>query len=137
MTDDALPNDPVATAQALTSSLDALSGELEAANRFGRRNRRMIWWLAVSLLLDVVLTVVVAVVAVEVNHASDKAAQVHSQQVATCLSTNEGRKLNVQLWDYVLSIPPSRPRTEEQDKRIADFRVFLHKTFAPRDCSRI
>lgn len=62
---------------------------------------------------------------------------VHDQQVATCQSGNESRKLQVQLWDYVLGFPPSRPRTEAQDKQIADFKAYVHKTFAPRDCSKI
>lgn len=131
------PGDPLATAQALTTSLNTMTARLEAVNRYGRRNRHMIYGLVASLLLDAILTVVIAIVAVEANRANDRAAQVHNQQVATCLSTNEGRKLNVQLWDYVLSIPPSQPRSDAQTKRIADFKVFLHKTFAPRDCSKI
>lgn len=68
--------------------------------------------------------------------AAAKAEKVRTQQVATCQSSNEARSLQVQLWDYVLSFPPSRPRTEAQEKKIADFKAFVRKTFAPRDCSK-
>jgi hypothetical protein len=144
MTGDDEPRDLIAVAQALTSSMDGLAeqvgtlnAQVEAQESYGRRNRRMIWGLVVSLLLDAVLTVVIATVAVQANHASDRATQVRNQQISTCLSTNEARALNIRLWEYVLTIPPSQQRTEEQVKRIADFKVFLRKTFAPRDCSKI
>jgi len=85
----------------------------------------------------VVLTFVIVKVAVQANHASNQAEQVHAQQAATCLSSNEARKLQVQLWEYVLSFPPTRPRTEAQEQQIKDFRAFMRKTFAQRDCSKI
>ena len=69
--------------------------------------------------------------------AAAKAEQVRTQQVATCQSSNEARKLQVQLWEYVLSFPPSRPRTEVQEQQIKDFKAFMRKTFAQRDCSKI
>lgn len=63
--------------------------------------------------------------------------QLRDQQVATCESSNESRALNVRLWDYVLSFPPSRPRTQAQEKQLELFKAFMRKTFAPRDCTKI
>lgn len=138
------PRDLVAVAQALASSMDGLAeqvgtlnAQVEAQESYGRRNRRMIWWLVVSLLFDVVLTAVIATVAVQANRASDQAAQVKSQQVSTCLASNEARANNKKLWDYVLAATPTKPRTEEQNEQVRDFRAFVDKTFAPRDCSKI
>jgi len=137
MTGDDASSDVVTTAQALTASLNGMTAQLEELTRYGQRNRHLIWGLAVSLVLDLVLTVVIVTVAVQANHASNQAQQVHAQQAATCLSSNEARKLQVQLWEYVLSFPPTRPRTEAQEQQIKDFRSFMRKTFAQRDCSKI
>jgi hypothetical protein len=144
MIGDDASGDLVAVAQALTASMDGLAqqvgvlnAQVDAQESYGRRNRRMIWGLVVSLLLDAILTVVIVTVKVQANRASDQTAQVRTQQITTCVSTNEARALNVQLWEYVLTIPPSQQLTEEQKKRISDFRVFLRRTFAPRDCSKI
>lgn len=144
MTGDDKSRDLVAVAQALTTSMDGLAEQVgtlntqvEAQESYGRRNRRMIWWLVVSLLLDVVLTAVIVTVAVQANQASDQAAEVHAQQVATCLAGNEARVNNEKLWGYVLAVPPSKPRTAEQLKQIDDFKAFVQRTFAPRDCSKI
>jgi hypothetical protein len=127
----------VGTAKALTSALDGLRVQLAQATRYGHRNRRMIWWLVVSLVLDVALTIAIAVLAVETRSANDKAAQVHTQQVATCLAGNQSRAAQIQLWDYILSLTPSTPLTQEQKRQLADLRGYVHKVFAARDCSRV
>lgn len=137
-------SDPIEAAQKLTSALDGMSERLEAVSarldeqgQYGRRNRRLIRWLVLSLALDALLTGAFAFGAVKVNEANTRTVQVHNQQVATCQSGNEARQLNVKLWDYVLSAAASRPLTAERKKQIDDFKAFVHTTFAPRDCSKI
>ncbi len=144
MTGDDEPRDLIAVAQALTSSMDglaeqvgALNAQVEAQESYGRRNRRMIWWLVVSLLFDVVLTAVIATVAVQANRTSDRATQIHSQQVSTCLAGNEARAKNVQLWEFVFKLTSTTEQTPEQKARVVKFRAYLYDTFAPRDCSKI
>jgi hypothetical protein len=129
--------DPVATAQALTASLNGLRAGLDEANRFGRRNRHMIWWLIASLVLAAVALVAVGAVAIQAHDATSAAARVHDQQVATCRAGNDARRAQIQLWDYLLSVPPPSPPPEEQRKRLDQFRGFVHQVFAPRDCSRV
>jgi hypothetical protein len=120
----------VEAAEALTASLNGLGDRLEEATRYGRRNRHMIWGLVVSLVLDVALTIALTVVAIQGHN-------VHSQQVATCRAGNDARRAQTQVWDYILSLQPSEPLTAQQRKQIADFKTFVRRALAPRDCSRL
>lgn len=129
--------DPVTTARALTKSLDALSARLEALTSYGLHNRRMIRGLVVSLALDVVLTVVVTYVAFQAQHASDNATRARAQQVTACQSGNAARAVQIQLWDYILALPPTHTLTAAEIKQRADLKTYLHKVFVPRDCTRI
>lgn len=129
--------DPVITAQELTGALTTLSGRLEDATRYGHRNRKMIWGLVVSIVLDVALTVTLTLVAVQAQNAGETADQARANQISVCRSTNVSRQQNLQLWEYVLSIPPAKPPTEEQKKQREAFRAYIHKVFAPRDCNRL
>lgn len=86
-------------------------------------------------LVMVLLSVLILVGSVVGNYAYTRT--LRNNQVQTCEASNESRKLNVQLWDYVLSFPPSRPRTEAQEQQIIDFKAFIRKTFAQRDCSKL
>jgi hypothetical protein len=144
MIGDDASGDLVAVAQALTASMDGLAqqvgvlnAQVDAQESYGHRNRRMIWGLVAALFLIAVLTVAVAMVAVQADHASGKATQVRTQQISACVSSNEVRANNKRLWDYLFSLPPTKPRTTEQDTQIQNFRAFVNKTFAPRDCSKI
>lgn len=139
------PEDRVAE---LTRAANELVGEMRRLNvdsgqqlvtltRRSSRDRKMIYTLAASLALDLLLTVAIFLVAVRADNASNRADQVHAQQVATCQNSNEARRVQVQLWDYILSLPAPRPRTDEQERQLLQFRAYVHRVFAPRDCSRI
>jgi hypothetical protein len=137
-------SDPIETAQKLTSSLDALSERLQEVSarqdeqiQYGRRNRHLIWGLVVSLVLGLALTIAVVGVGIKANQANTKANETHSQQIATCRSGNEARAVNVQLWDYIFSVKPVTPRTTAQEEQIVEFKMYVHRAFAPRDCSKI
>lgn len=128
--------------QALTTSNDMVSGQLErlkaesaAHRRYGRRNRHLIWVLAAAVVL--LLTTGVVINGVRTSNASDLARQVHATQVSTCQQANATRAQQLQIWDYVLAVPQATPPTAAQEKIRADFRAFVHRVFAARDCSRI
>lgn len=142
--DDANRDDPLATAQALTGALETLSDRLEAVTEtqaeqvaYGRRNRRLIWLTIVSLVFSVLLTVGLTVTAVRLNDTNDKADRNRERQISTCVSTNEARANNKRLWDYLLKLPPTTPRTDAQVEQLAAFKAFVDQTFAPRDCTKI
>lgn len=118
--------------------LRADSGEqLVTLARRSSRDRKMIYTLAASLVLDVMLTAALLMVGIRATDAGDRADQVHAQQQATCQNSNEARQAQVQLWDYILSLPAPEPRTDEQERQLVKFRAYVHRVFAPRDCSRI
>ena len=131
------PADALATAQALTASMGQLASEVNELNRLGHRNRRMIWGLAASLALDIILTGGIAWTATQAQSANGAAKQNRVTHINVCMSGNVARQQNLQLWEYVLSVPPSTPPTEKQKQQREQFRVRVHQIFAPRDCDRI
>jgi hypothetical protein len=61
----------------------------------------------------------------------------HEVLVNNCRLGNEFRTDNQSLWEYILTIPPSRPLSAEQKEQRANFETFLNKTFEKRDCERL
>jgi hypothetical protein len=128
--------DALDAARRLADSLDGVRRELREVKEQGRRNRHLIWGLAVSLLLDVTLTVVVALVAVQAHSASSTASQAYASNQALCTATNTARVQQVELWTYLLNLTKG-PETPAEKKVIGEFTAYLHKVFAPRDCARL
>lgn len=110
-------------------------GELKESDR---KHGTYIGLLGVSFFLDVCLTIGMFYVG---HKAQVTANQVADNQHATCISSNEGRALQIKLWNYVLAFPPPANETTDQAARrtqnVAKFKVFLNTTYAPRDCSKI
>lgn len=112
-------------------------GELKASDR---KHGTYIGLLGVSFLLDICLTVGMIYIG---GKAQQTAHRVAGSQYETCISSNEGRSLQIKLWNYILSSPSSAPKGEspEQTKsrmqNVAKFKTFLNVTYAPRDCSKI
>ena len=136
------PEDVVAAVRALTESntvlsdqLNLLRAESEGHRRYGHRNRAMIWALAVAVVL--ILAAGIVVNGVQASNASDLARQVHATQVSTCQQGNVTRQQQIQIWDYVLAVPPATPPTAREKKIRADFQAYVHRVFAARDCGKI
>jgi outer membrane murein-binding lipoprotein Lpp len=128
--------------RALTASNDAVSDQLEklkaesvSHRRYGLRNRHLIWLLAVVVV--VLLLAGIIINAVQASKANDLARQVHETQVSNCQQSNVTRVQQIQIWDYVLAVPPATPPTAAQRKIRADFKAYVHRVFAPRDCDKI
>lgn len=54
--------------------------------------------------------------------------------IASCETSNEARRNNTVLWDFILKQPPQKPLTKEQQTVRNNFIDLKNKTFAPRDC---
>jgi hypothetical protein len=114
--------------------MEDLRTELCAVENYGHRNRRYIVGLAVSIGLDVALSIVVIIVALVVSSTNDIAHQNREAQKASCLSGNDTRAASVQLWSYVLDTAErNNPANRAQ---IEDFRTYMKKAYAPRDCNQ-
>lgn len=135
MTDDKY-RETLNAAADLQESMAVLSGEIRGLRTYGKRNRNYIVGLAVSLFLDLVLSIVVAFVAVSAAEANDQADQNRRTQIATCESANQSRAVTVNLWNYVLDSAAKNDPTPQKLKQISDFRAYMQKAYAPRDCSQ-
>jgi hypothetical protein len=112
--------------------------ELAASNR---RSKKQLVVLGVSVGLDVILSVIIGVFGVQVRHVSQRAQDTALANADTaynsCVSLNEGRSLNSQLWDFIfatLTANPTNPPTADGQRRIAVILDQVHQTFTPKDC---
>lgn len=133
MTD--MPERAISTAQGLTTAVQELVEKADELANYGHRNRTMIWLLAFAVVL--ILAAGIVVNAVRASNAADLARQVHDTQVATCQQGNATRLQQIQIWDYVLAVPPAKPPSAQEQKIRADFKAYVHRVFAPRNCSKI
>lgn len=132
------PRDTLRAAAALEGTMAGLRGEMAALRHSSKRNRNWIVGLAVSLVLDIVLSVVVAVVAVQASQASDLAHQNRQAQIATCDAGNQARSVSVSLWNYVLDLSSKSPenQTPQRKEQIEQFRAYMKNAYAQRDCTQ-
>lgn len=97
--------------------------------------------LAVSLVFDLVLSFVVWRVAFTARDASRRAISAQAHARLLCLSGNESRAQQVELWETILTMSAQSPREEtpaqaELRKRQSEqFRAYLSTVFRPRDCT--
>jgi hypothetical protein len=105
--------------------------------KYGRQNRRLIKWIFISVALDILLTASLSFVFLRQQHNQNSILATSNFVTAGCKSGNDIRAAEIKLWNYVLSFPPATPRTPAQNQQVADFKVFLDKTFAPRNCGTL
>lgn len=96
-------------------------------------NRRLIWLVAVGVIVNVLLSAAVCVLAIEAFQTASIATSAKYQAYLTCINSNEARKTELQLWDYILSLPPTTD-TPQQRAEIARFKQYVHTQFAQRKC---
>jgi hypothetical protein len=136
-------SEALATAKGLTGALEAIGEKIEGLTGAVATSRHMIIALAVSLCIDVALTIVVAVFAVQAHDASDSAvaarltaAVAARDNRALCLSGNVARAEQIEPWEDLLALSKP-PKTAAQKRLVDEFVAKLHKIYEPRDCSHI
>jgi hypothetical protein len=131
----------MATAQGLTDALRRMTIELRQVQAYGQRSRRIIAWLSASLVLDVALTVVVALFAGQANHATDQAAstltQLHKAQISACQLGNQSRTQEVTLWDHIAAAGTTSRTPAKIRREDAALLAYIRRIFAPRNCPAI
>lgn len=129
----------------LSVQVEGLSQSVTALARKQRRDRTVLIATLAGLCVSLVALVLIGVVAVQASDAAkaaDSAKTIaESNRVAarlTCEANNQGRATQVELWTYVLDmVGTNNPTlTREQALRLAQFRTYVQKVFAPRDCSK-
>lgn len=138
--------DPIAAAESLEQAMGSLASDVRALSDYGHRNRALIWGLAISLALDVVLSIGFGFVALQANSASHRATEATSaaaqnrlNALVTCQSSNEARRVSRQMWTYVLDVmTENNPSpSAEQLRQVRTFRAYLATVYADRDCSNV
>lgn len=139
MTEPYDPNDTLAAARRLETSMDQLHQEMQYLRVYGKRNRHLIWGLAGSILFDVALSVLLFFVFVVAGSARDTADRNRETQIATCEANNQSRQVTTNLWNYILDTASKNPesQTEAKRKQIADFRAYMESAYAQRDCTKV
>lgn len=114
--------------------VNPIDKQIAALTKSDSSRRRQIRWLALSLALDVMLTIGFGYTTLQAHYAAAKAETNQSALLRNCETSNEARRNNAVLWDFILKQPPQQPLSEKQQKVRSDFIDLKEKTFAPRDC---
>lgn len=132
-------NPAIAAATRLQESVVDLKQEIVGLQQYGQRNRHLIVGLAISLALDVLLTIGVIIAAITANNAGAVADANRQNQFDTCNASNQTRQASRNLWNYVLDTVEKNPQnqTPDRQKQIAEFRAYMQDAYADRDCSHI
>lgn len=129
----------------LSLQVEGLSASVTALSRKQVWDRRLLVWVISGLCVSLVALVLVGVVAVRANQAANRADSAYAiaesnKQAArlTCEANNQARTTQIQLWTYLLDLAAQTtpPPTREQVLAQAQFRTYVQKVFAPRDCSK-
>lgn len=102
--------------------------------RDANRRKRQLRILTASIVFDIVLSIALGVVTFKTNELAKLAQSNSDAVVANCEVSNESRRDEKALWDFVFALPVLEPPTAEEQARAAQFKAFINKTFAERDC---
>lgn len=121
----------------MTGEAQALRKEVIELKSYGKKSRRLIRIVAVSVVFDILVSVGLFF---GYRRTQELSSQASSAVVATCLSGNESRRIQTDLWHTLLSLPPSPGQTPEQKKYLeeqtAKFKSYIDTAFKQRDCSK-
>jgi hypothetical protein len=125
-------------AQALSIARQATETQEKIVIQQGK-SRRNIRLIAVSVALDVALSVSLIFLAVGQASVSD---QIHRSQVTACGIGNGNRAAQIRLWDHVIAIskaPPGETAAQRTARlaKLAAFRAYVRTTFHPVDCTAL
>jgi hypothetical protein len=155
---DSLAQATAAKAFALAASLDQtlvkIAERLDRYSAFGRRSRQIIIALAVSFALDITLTVVLSIVAIQAAGTAITSAQLvqelhvqqtalHAAQLTVCANGNRFRADQNVIWRRFIAIltTPTATSTKAQvakaDKLAAQFLAYVGTVNHPVDCAAL
>lgn len=132
--------DPVQRSDELDEKLSKATDveeQIGALAKEGKRTRKLVLYLAISVGVNVALTIVLAVVFYNQNIIQDKLIKNQNNIVASCNAGNEFRRSNLRIWDYLLDQPPTVPRTIDEQRQLNKFRNIVTDTFRLRDCEKL
>jgi hypothetical protein len=106
-----------------------------------KTNRRLIKWVAASVLFDIGLSIAFGILALSAHGAANRANSAATQAKQNCIAANQSKAIEKSLWDFVLGFPPPPDETAAEKKvrmeSTAKFRAHIKQAFAPRDCNHL
>jgi hypothetical protein len=144
----------LALAEALGETLGEISRRLEEYSAFGKRSRQIIIALSVSFVLDVIITVVLSIVALQAHGTASTNAQLvqelhtqqaalHTEQLASCADGNTFRADQDIIWQDFIRIltTPTATSTKAQeaaaDKLASEFLKYVTTVNHAIDCTAL
>ena len=121
--------DAIDAANALTESLNGLKGEISIVNKRGRRTRSLLNWLFLSIFLDIVLSAFLAIAFVKLDNANEQVEKNAVNTTQACMSGNESRRTQVELWGTIFSVIG-----ENRLPEIPTLKARVNQVFAQRVC---
>jgi hypothetical protein len=138
------PDEVIQTIRVIQTTMNTIDQSLNAIADFGRRTRRITLALIISLVLDVTLTAIVGILSANAistsNATQSETAAIKSVQHSQCVTTNEARSENKDLWLFFVQLIESQPSTDTpQQKANAQkaLNILVNKintTFRQRPC---
>lgn len=130
------------TAVALATTLgtlNSMSNKLVEIRQYGHKSRKFIIGLAISLFLDITLSVLTVLLAVGVNNAQNSVQHVNFTQ---CVASNEARAqdalfLNTLLNDFVAPGTKVTPENAAAVTKVNQLRQIVRSKDAQRDCVKL
>lgn len=98
------------------------------------RRKRQLHILTGTVIVTLVLALGLTFVSFKLFQITRLAQNNQDAVIQNCETANDSRKNQLALWNYVFSITPEQPRSDSQNQQTEEFRAFVEKTFAPRDC---
>lgn len=123
-----------AAVTALHADLSELRYDLNSVTLYGTRSRRLIRAAAVSIVLDIILSLGLGYISFQARDASQNAATAIK---TNCLSGNEARKNQIDLWTSIFALPSTKPPTEQAARDYEGLKLHIQQIFAPRDCNAL
>jgi len=125
----ALPEAVLARMEEVSHALGDVSRRLQAVAESSKNTRRLAIGLAVSIFLDVALTIIVTLLSLS---ALSQGSTLHQSQLAACSITNQSRIEQRALWGYLFQLTGGVKTLQE--KQLLNY---VDKTFAPENCAVI
>lgn len=130
------PSRAVLAAEKLSGTLTGLSDQVGELRRDNKKHTFLIRCLGASVGFDLLLSGVLGWIGVTAHDASTRASRATAASVAaqreTCLSSNEARRVQTDLWMYVLS--EAGQSSASNAERNAQFKVYILEAFKQRNC---
>ena len=127
------PDPAMAAAADLTESFQAMTAQMKRLTRSESRNRRIITGLAVSICLDVAITIGLTAVTIRQDDVQNA---LRASDIRQCQLANDARDQDVAIWNRLLVFPPGSHPTAGQRAEVADLERLVRVKDTPRDCEK-